>query len=85
MDMIDLIATGWHDDGSGWWIVFPLFWILLIGTLVVLLRGRWSPRRADAQRESAVEVLDRRYAEGGLSLEEYRERRAVLSEQQSDD
>jgi putative membrane protein len=76
-------ATGWHDDGPGWWWIFPLFWIVVIATVILVLRntGRWGPRRFADQRESAVEVLDRRFAEGELSLEEYRERRAILSEQ----
>ncbi len=79
-------ATDWHDDGPGWWIFFPLFWIVVIGTVILVIRntGRWGPRGGAVQRESAVEVLDRRFAEGELSLEEYRERRAILSEQERD-
>jgi putative membrane protein len=77
------LASAWHDwhDGSpGWWTVFvPLFWIVLIGTAIVLLRGRRSAR---VPRESPIERLERRYADGEVSLEDYRERRAVLSEEQ---
>lgn len=73
------LATDWHDDGPGWWFVFPLFWLLLIGTVAYfVLRGRRGPHE---HRESAIDVLDRRYAQGELSLEEYRERRQVLSEE----
>jgi putative membrane protein len=82
--MTDLLANAWHDDGPGWWIVFfPLFWLFVIGVVVFVLRGtgRWGPRGPHVPRESAIEVLDRRFAQGELSLEEYRERRAVLSEQ----
>jgi putative membrane protein len=80
------------SDGPGWWIVFaPLGWFLVIATFIVLLRvfvfrgGRWGagwgggsggPRYRG--RMSAAEVLERRFAEGELSAEEYRERRAVL-------
>jgi putative membrane protein len=81
-------------DGPGWWIVFaPLGWFLVIATFVVLLRvfvfrgGRWGPGWGGGPggprsggRMSAAEVLERRFAEGELTAEEYRERRAVLHE-----
>jgi uncharacterized membrane protein len=48
---------------------------------VLLVRGRGGgPPWAGRGRETAIEVLERRYAEGELSLEQYRERRAVLEE-----
>jgi putative membrane protein len=80
------LATDWHHDGGpGWWIVFPLFWIALIATAFLLFRRtrRWTQQPHEAPRESALEVLERRFAEGALSAEEYRERRAVLSEERS--
>lgn len=79
LSLATTLATDWHDDGPGWWFVFPLLWLVLIGTVAfLLLRGRIGPRQ---HRETAVEVLDRRYAEGEMTLEEYRERRQVLSEE----
>lgn len=74
----------WHHDGPGWWFLFPLFWILVIVAIVLLLRrGRpWGPRYwaagPQAPRETAAEVLERRFAEGEISSEEYRQRRSVL-------
>jgi hypothetical protein len=65
-----IFANAWHHDGSGWWIVFPLFWILLVGAIVLLLRSRggWGPPRAAAgHRETALDVLDGRYARAGRS------------------
>jgi putative membrane protein len=75
------LASG-DGDGPGWWIVFvPLFWVLVIAGLVVLVRSRGGgPPWAGRGRETAIEVLERRYAEGELSLEQYRERRGVLEE-----
>jgi putative membrane protein len=75
------VFADWHHDGPGWWIVFvPLFWILVIVGIVFLLRSRgpWGSPRAAAHRETALEVLERRYAQGEIDVEEYRERRAVL-------
>jgi uncharacterized membrane protein len=76
------------SDGPGWWIVFaPLGWLLVIGTVFILLRlfvfrrGRWgagwscgsgAPRYGGPT--SAAEILARRFAQGELSGDEYRER-----------
>jgi putative membrane protein len=72
----------WNGDGPGWWIVFvPLFWVLVITGIILLVRGRrGGPLWAGRGRESGIDVLERRYAEGELSLEQYRERRAVLED-----
>ncbi|HZA90978.1 MAG TPA: hypothetical protein VE401_12195 [Solirubrobacterales bacterium] len=72
----------WDGDGPGWWIVFaPLFWIAVIVGIVLLVRSRGGgPPWRGGGRETGIEVLERRYAEGELSLEQYRERRSVLEE-----
>ena len=72
----------------GWGIAFaPLIWILVIVGIVLLVRGRgwgapgsWGMPGSGRDRETAMDVLERRFAEGELSLEQYRERRAVLDE-----
>jgi putative membrane protein len=64
---------------GGGWILFPLFWVLLIVGIVLLVRGRPAPWTGGGG-ETAIDVLERRFAEGEMSLEEYRERRAVLEE-----
>jgi uncharacterized membrane protein len=72
----------WDGDGPGWWIVFaPLVWFLVIFGIVLLVRGRGGgPPWAGRGRETGIEVLERRFAEGELGLEQYRERRSVLEE-----
>ena len=72
----------WNGDGPGWWIVFvPLFWLLVVIGIVFLVRGRrGGPPWGGRGRETGVDVLERRFAEGELSLEQYRERRAVLED-----
>jgi putative membrane protein len=77
-----ILADSWHHDGFGWWIIFPLLWLLLIGSAIVLLarsRGGWGPSRGGDRRETALELLDARYARGEIDLDEYRERRSVLT------
>jgi len=72
----------WNGDGPGWWIVFaPLLWILVITGIIFLVRGRrGGPPWGGRSRETGIDVLERRFAEGELSLEQYRERRAVLED-----
>jgi putative membrane protein len=83
MNAVLAVFADWHHDGHGWWIVFvPLFWIAVITGLVLLVRARggWGPPRIVGHRESALEVLDRRYAQGEIDIDEYRERRSVLTD-----
>jgi uncharacterized membrane protein len=65
------------------WIPGPLLLILLIVGIVLLLRGRSErpPLTGGGDRETAIDVLERRFAAGELSLEDYRERRSVLEEE----
>jgi putative membrane protein len=82
------LADGWHHGWGGgpWFLLFPLFWGLVILTIIWLVRGSppWRRRRSDThQIETGVQVLERRFAEGGVSADEYRERRAVLEERRS--
>jgi putative membrane protein len=73
----------WDGDGPGWGILFvPLIWFLIILGVVLLVRGRWGggPPWSGRGRETGIDVLERRFAEGELSLEQYRERRSVLEE-----
>jgi putative membrane protein len=74
-------ATWEHDDDPGW--IFGLvFWIALITVVVLLLRNRgWlGPGPRMQAHETGSQILERRFAEGELSAEEYRERRNVLGE-----
>lgn len=83
-DLIVFAQSDWdhHDDGG--WIVMGfgmlLFWVLVI-VLVVWLVRTWAPGHhgPGTRAETALDVLDRRLAEGGISVEEYEERRRILA------
>lgn len=86
--MLYLASTGWeghmHDWGGGWWIVMGLmmivFWGLVAAGIVWLVR--YLTTQGGQRREAgALELLDRRLALGEVSVEEYRERRAVLRDE----
>jgi putative membrane protein len=75
---------GMHDSdvGAGWMIVMMvgmvLFWGLVVVGVVWLLReaiGR-GHRGPDAD---PLAILDRRLAEGQISVEEYEQRRKILN------
>jgi putative membrane protein len=66
---------------GGWWILSgPLIWLLIIVGIALLVRGSGRAPWAGGGPETGIDVLERRFAEGELSLEEYRERRSVLEE-----
>jgi putative membrane protein len=59
-----------------WGFMGIAFWILLIGLIVLLVRGA-----RPAARESggpAVRLLEERYARGEITRDDFLERRAVL-------
>lgn len=73
---------GMHGDvGAGWMIlmmvVMVLFWAAVIFGVVWLIRASFDGRPV-RQVESPTEILERRFAEGAISVEDYRARREVL-------
>lgn len=75
----------WHHDGGPWFIFVPLFWILVFFGIVWVVRGAppWRrSRNCGSRRESGAEILERRFAEGELDPEEYRERRSTLADRE---
>ena len=89
-DVIPLADTwGMHDGDVGWgWmtlmmVLMVLFWGAVIFGIVWLIRGvaqggPMSSGEAPVSSETAVQVLERRFAEGALTVEDYRARREVL-------
>ena len=66
---------GWWWHMSGMWI----FWIALV--LLVVLSVRWlstSTTGREPSRESPIEILKRRYAQGEIEKEEYERKLADL-------
>ena len=58
-------------------IGMAVFWIALILGLVWLVSD--GARRQRPPEETALTILERRFAEGSVSLDEYHERRDVLT------
>lgn len=74
---------GWYGDWGFHWIWMVLFWVLVIGGIVWLVRGcgRVNDDRHHAEpRNKGLEILDERYARGEISKEEYLEMRETLKQ-----
>jgi putative membrane protein len=71
-----MIADAWLD---GWgvlvWLASAAFWILVIAGIVALVRSTGGGGGSD----SALRILEERYARGEVSREEFLERRSVLT------
>lgn len=77
----DVLTTygPWHDGGfSPWFLLFPLFWILVIGLLIFVGRRTWRSNRRWAAAQGGEGVLRERYARGEIDEDEYRKRLQVL-------
>ncbi len=68
--------------GNGWMFGMHFlwwgFWLLLIVILVVVLLRRESQPPPSGSQPTATETLERRYAAGEISTEEFEERRSHL-------
>jgi putative membrane protein len=68
----------YHDGGFFWGmhLLWWLFWIVLILAFFSLVTP--VSRRKARPRETALEILQRRYAAGEISSEDYEARKATL-------
>lgn len=55
-----------------------LFWVAVILGFTWLVRD-WTDHQQRPPEETPLTILDRRFAEGAVSLDDYHERRAVLT------
>lgn len=73
--MFDGMHDGWMwgMHWAGW-----IFWLLvLVGLVWAIARSGRSPSSTD-RNETPLEILQRRYAKGEISTEEYEERKERL-------
>ena len=86
---------GWHTHSHGFWWIFPLMMLAFFFFCMQSGRHwRWGPpwwtRRhsdrwqkydgdEDTNSQSALAILDRRFAQGEIDKEEYEEKRSIIS------
>jgi uncharacterized membrane protein len=80
-----LLADTGIDIGAGWLIFMVVMMVFCMGMMMFGMgrmgRGRgWSmPWTRWMSRETPMETLERRFARGEISVDEYRERREVIA------
>lgn len=71
--------------GWGWWMGFGSIWMVGFWAIIIwavfTLRARWmgDQDRLSTREGTALEILERRYARGDVSDEQYETMRARLS------
>lgn len=78
-----LAGSMWDHMDDGWGVFMAVamvaFWVAIAVLLVWLVkRGPHSGDRVTEPRETAREILDRRFAEGVMDQSEYESRRRAL-------
>jgi len=66
----------WGDFGMGWgmgfgWIFMVTFWILLILGIVYLIKYVAGGAKKEEPKETALDILKKRYASGEINKEEF--------------
>ena len=68
-----------HYDGMGFFGMHAFWWLFWIGLVVAIFSmAEVTPKSKMRKRETPLELLQRRYAAGEISSEEYAERKAKL-------
>ena len=72
-----------HMMGGGMGIVMLIFWIVLIGALVLLISGGINiirtSRKDDDPTQKPLEILKQRYARGEIDRAEFEDKRRTLT------
>lgn len=76
---------GWGGFGFGLlgWVAMMFFWVLVIGGIVLLVvwlfrQGQPAPASGPRNGQTALDILQERYARGEISRDEYEEIRREL-------
>jgi putative membrane protein len=71
----------WNGSGFGWiWmtVMMLVFWGVVIWGIVYFVRSKDERGSAGPGRNSAIDVLEERFARGEIDEKEFRERRDIL-------
>jgi putative membrane protein len=72
-------VAGMGHGGFGFgWIFMVLFWALVILGVIYLSKHLFSSSKESVAKESAQDILKKRYAAGEITKEEYNDRLSVI-------
>jgi putative membrane protein len=67
-------VPAWSEGWNGpWWLLFPLFWLIVVGT-IASLAFRAKRHSRGTPLDKALEILASRFARGEIDAAEYRKR-----------
>ncbi|MCQ9164849.1 MULTISPECIES: SHOCT domain-containing protein [unclassified Arthrobacter] len=72
---------GWGWGAGPWFLLFPLFWLVVIVLAIIFIPRRLRRSRAWHHSQGAESVLRERFARGEIDETEYRQRLEVLRSQ----
>lgn len=75
---MDPYYWSWWGWGHTWMWIFPLIFFGLCAYFMFAMSGGMGHHWARSGGESAGEILDRRYAKGEISREQYQEMKRTL-------
>ncbi|MCG2586965.1 SHOCT domain-containing protein [Rhodohalobacter sulfatireducens] len=62
--------------GGGWMMFF--WWFLIIALVIILIRAFMNTSQNKQRKETPMDILKRRYAEGEIDEEEFNKRKKEL-------
>lgn len=68
----------WHYEGHHFWGMHWFWWIIWIVLIIWIFATPWDIPGNRKTKEKAMEILDRKLAEGEISIEEYEEKRELI-------
>ena len=66
-----------HYVGASYWGMHFFWWLFWIAAMVLVF-SPFTPVSPGRRRQTPLEILQRRYAAGEISMQEYEERKATL-------
>ncbi len=74
---------GWGGMGWAGGFIMIVFWIIVLAAIIIFIRWAVSSKgpasSAPEQRESALDILKKRYARGEIDKEEFEQKKRDLS------